>query len=157
MIAGRRDGLSLMSYQAPTTIMEKTTDNTGDGCLSELLPQDAFAAAQMDAWLFWEQYSHEPYVAVCRFQLVYLGKQASELDPDKVKRGYAALDHMERRLDQSRFLVGETFSLADVALAAYTRLAHEGGFAMAPYVAIRRWIGETEQQLGLPSIPPRQN
>ena len=50
----------------------------------------------MDEWLFWEQYSHEPYVAVCRFQMVYLGKAASELDPEKVKRGYAALDHLEQ-------------------------------------------------------------
>ena len=55
---------------------------------SDLIPHDAFAAAKMDEWLFWEQYSHEPYIAVCRFQMVYLGKPASDLDPDKVKRGY---------------------------------------------------------------------
>ena len=121
---------------------------------SDLIPHDAFAAAKMDEWLFWEQYSHEPYVAVCRFQMVYLGKPVSELDPEKVKRGYAALDHMERHLANHRFLVGETFSLADVALAAYTRLAHEGGFAMERYVSIPRWIGETETTLGLP--PARQ-
>src|SRR6201996_6686979 len=101
---------------------------------SDFIPSDAFAAAKMDEWLFWEQYSHEPYIAVCRFQMVYLGKPVSELDPEKVKRGYAALDHMERHLANHRFLVGETFSLADVALAAYTRLAHEGGFAMERYV-----------------------
>src|SRR5579872_6099243 len=65
---------------------------------SELIPSEPFAAAKMDEWLFWEQYSHEPYVAVCRFQMVYLGKLASELDPEKVKRGYAALDHLEHRL-----------------------------------------------------------
>ena len=117
---------------------------------SDLIPSDAFAAAKMDEWLFWEQYSHEPYVAVCRFQMVYLGKAASELDPEKVKRGYAALDHLERHLAGHRFLVGDAFSLADVALAAYTRLAHEGGFAMARYGAIKRWIGETEKNLGLP-------
>ena len=52
----------------------------------------------MDEWLFWEQYSHEPYVAVCRFQMIYLGKPASDLDPDKVKRGYAALARMEHQL-----------------------------------------------------------
>ena len=65
---------------------------------SDLIPSEAFAAAKMDEWLFWEQYSHEPYVAVCRFQMVYLGRAASELDPEKVKRGYAALDHLERHL-----------------------------------------------------------
>ncbi|MBV9556165.1 MAG: glutathione S-transferase family protein [Pseudolabrys sp.] len=117
---------------------------------SDLIPSDAFAAAKMDEWLFWEQYSHEPYVAVCRFHMVYLGKAASELDPEKVKRGYAALDHLERHLAGHRFLVGESFSLADVALAAYTRLAHEGGFAMEGYGAIKRWVGETEKNLGLP-------
>src|ERR1700760_4249617 len=117
---------------------------------SDLIPSDAFAAAKMDEWLFWEQYSHEPYVAVCRFQMVYLGKPVSELDPEKVKRGYAALDHMERHLANHRFLVGETFSLADVALAAYTRLAHQGGFHLDGYAAVRRWIGEAERSLGLP-------
>jgi glutathione S-transferase len=119
---------------------------------SDLIPSDAFAAAKMDEWLFWEQYSHEPYVAVCRYHMVYLGKRESELDPEKVKRGYAALDHLERQLAGSRFLAGDTLSLADIALAAYTRLAHEGGFAMERYHAIKRWIGETEKNLGLPPL-----
>jgi glutathione S-transferase len=117
---------------------------------SELIPRDAFAAAKMDEWLFWEQYSHEPYIAVCRFQMVYLGRSASDLDPDKVERGYAALARMERRLSSSRCFVGDAVSLADVALLAYTRLAHEGGFRLDDHTAIRRWIGETEEYLGLP-------
>jgi glutathione S-transferase len=83
--------------------------------------------------------------------MIYLGRSASELDPEKVKRGYAALDHLERHLAGQRFLVDETCSLADVALAAYTRVAHEGGFTMARYQSIRRWIGETEKNLGLPA------
>jgi glutathione S-transferase len=117
---------------------------------SELVPRDAFAAAKMDEWLFWEQYSHEPYIAVCRYQLVYLGKNASELDPEKVKRGYAALDRMEQHLTTSRFLVGETVSLADVSLVTYTRVAHEGDFELDRYTATRRWIADTEAYLGLP-------
>ena len=117
---------------------------------SALIPRDAFAAAKMDEWLFWEQYSHEPYIAVCRFQLVYLGKDASELDPEKVKRGYAALDRMEQHLAANRFFAGEEVSLADVSLLAYTRLAHEGGFDLGRYPAVRRWIGEAEASLGLP-------
>src|SRR5438270_4620482 len=116
---------------------------------SDLIPSDAFAVAKMDEWLFWEQYSHEPYVAVCRFQMKYLGKPASDLDPEKVKRGYAALARLEHQLAATRFLVGETASLADVALPTYTRLAHEGGFQADCYAAVRRWIGETEKSLGL--------
>jgi glutathione S-transferase len=118
---------------------------------SDLIPSDAFAAAKMDEWLFWEQYSHEPAIAVCRYQMVYLGQPAHELDPDKVKRGYAALSRMEQQLAATRFLVGETLSLADVALLAYTRLAHEGGFRLDGYASLRRWIGEAEKSLSLPA------
>src|ERR1700748_3145421 len=102
---------------------------------SALIPADAFAAAKMDEWLFWEQYSHEPYIAVCRFHMRYLGKSAAELAPDRVKRGYAALDRMEQHLAGTRVLVGAAFSLAHVALLAYTRVAHEGGFDLAPYAS----------------------
>ena len=119
---------------------------------SDLIPADAFAAAKMDEWLFWEQYSHEPYIAVCRFQLVYLGKTASDLDPDKVKRGYAALARMEHQLAEARFLVGEALSLADVALLPYTRLAHEGGFRLDGYASLRRWIDDAEKALALPPV-----
>jgi glutathione S-transferase len=116
---------------------------------SDLVPADAFAAAKMDEWLFWEQYSHEPYIAGCRFQMVYLGRPASDLDPDKIKRGYAALVRMEHQLATTRFLVGDTLTLADIALLAYTRLAHEGGFHLDGYASLRRWISECEKSLGL--------
>jgi glutathione S-transferase len=116
---------------------------------SDLIPVDAFAAAKMDEWLSWEQNSHEPFVAVCRFQMVYLGKAVSDLDPEKIKRGYAALARMEHQLAATRFLIGEPFSLADVSLLAYTRVAHEGGFHLDGYAAVRRWIGDAEQALGL--------
>lgn len=117
---------------------------------SELIPEDAFAAAKMDEWLFWEQYSHEPAIAVCRFQMVYLGRTASELDPDKVRRGYAALERMEQQLAATRFLIGEALTLADVALLAYTRVAHEGGFRLDDHASLRRWIGDAAEQLRLP-------
>jgi glutathione S-transferase len=117
---------------------------------SDLIPADSFAAAKMDEWLFWEQYSHEPFIAVCRFQMVYLGKPASGLDTDKIKGGYAALARMEQQLAATRFLVGDSLSLADVSLLAYTRVAHEGGFHLDGYASIRRWIGEAERALGLP-------
>jgi glutathione S-transferase len=118
---------------------------------SSLIPADAFAQAKMDEWLFWEQYSHEPYVAVCRFQMFYLKKRASELDPEKVKRGYAALTRMEQQLALTPFLAGDAVTLADISLLAYTRVAHEGGFDLDGYPALRRWIAETEKFLELPS------
>jgi len=117
---------------------------------SDLIPTDAYDAAKMDEWLFWEQNSHEPYIAGCRFQTVYLGKPFSDLDPDKIKRGYAALARMEHQLASTRYLVGERFSLADIALLAYTRVAHEGGFHLDGYASLRRWIGEAERSLELP-------
>lgn len=114
-----------------------------------LIPADAYLAAKMDEWLFWEQYSHEPFIAVCRFLMVYLGKPASDLDPDKVKRGYVALARMEQQLASTRFLVGDAFTLADVSLLAYTRVAHQGGFHLDGYAAVRRWISDSENALGL--------
>jgi len=81
--------------------------------------------------------------------MVYLGKSASDLDPDKVKRGHAALTRMEAQLSTSRFLVGEAFTVADIALLAYTRVAYEGDFDLAGYGAVRRWIGDCENVLGL--------
>jgi glutathione S-transferase len=117
---------------------------------SGLIPTDAFAQGKMDEWLFWEQYSHEPYIAVCRFQMFYLKKLASDLDPEKVRRGYAALARMEQQFAATPFLVGNTVTLADVSLLAYTRVAHEGGFDLGGYPALRRWIAETEKFLGLP-------
>jgi glutathione S-transferase len=119
---------------------------------SDLIPADAFAAAKMDEWLFWEQYSHEPAIAVCRYQMVYLGRPASDLDPDRVSRGYAALSRMEQQLAQTQFLIGEKLTLADVALLAYTRLAHEGGFRLDDHVSLRRWIADAERALGLPEL-----
>lgn len=116
---------------------------------SALIPTDPYQAAKMDEWLFWEQYSHEPYVAVCRYQLVYLKKTVSDLDPDMVRRGHAALARMEQQLAAGRFMLGNALTLADIALFAYTGMAHEGGFDLADYPAIRRWIGDCRRTLGL--------
>jgi glutathione S-transferase len=116
---------------------------------SALIPDDDYLAAKMDEWLFWEQYSHEPYIAVCRMQMVYLGKSQGDLDPEKVKRGYFALARMEHQLQQTRFLVGDELTLADVSLLAYTRVAHEGSFHLDGYASVRRWVGDAERALGL--------
>src|ERR1700709_788083 len=119
---------------------------------SDLIPADSFAAAKMDEWLFWEQYSHEPYIAVCRMQMIYLGRPASDLDTDKIKGGYAALARMEHQLAATRYLAGESISPACLLLRACTRVAHEGGFPLDGYDAVRRWIGEAERTLNLPPV-----
>jgi glutathione S-transferase len=116
---------------------------------SDLIPRDAYDRAKMLEWMFWEQYSHEPYVAVARFHVKYLGKPAAELEPRLVERGKAALQRLEDGLAASDFLVGERASLADVALVAYTRMAEEGGFRLADYPRVQAWIGRVEQALGI--------
>ena len=116
---------------------------------SGLIPADAFVRAKMFEWLFWEQYSHEPYVAVARFQMRYLGKTASELEPRIVQRGKAALALLDRALADRPFLVGEGLSLADIALVAYSRVAHEGGFDLAVYSHLANWIARVEGALGI--------
>jgi glutathione S-transferase len=116
---------------------------------SPLIPQAPFARAQMLEWMFWEQYSHEPYIAVARFQVKYLGKPVTSLEPRLVERGYGALARMEAALRQGDFLVGEACTLADVSLVAYTRMAADGGFDLAPYPAVRAWITRVEAALNI--------
>jgi glutathione S-transferase len=116
---------------------------------SELLPDDAFAQAKIDELLFWEQYSHEPYIAVCRFHMFYLGRPKEAREPQRVERGEAALDLMEKLLGGRDWLVGPTMTIADISLLAYTRLAHEGGFDLASRPAVSAWIGRSETALGL--------
>jgi glutathione S-transferase len=108
-------------------------------------PADPFERAKMFEWLFWEQYSHEPYIAVARFQRVYAGRSADAVEPRLMERGQVALRRMEDALATSPWLAGgEAATLADLALVAYTRVAPEGGFDLAPYPAVRDWIGRTE-------------
>ena len=119
---------------------------------SGLIPADAYDRAKMLEWMFWEQYSHEPYIAVARFQRRELGKTEAELDPKIMPRGRAALQRMEDGLaGGSGFLVGKALTLADVALVAYTRVAHEGGFDLADYPGVQAWVGRVEQALKIPA------
>ena len=111
---------------------------------SALIPANARERARMLEWLFWEQYSHEPYIAVARFQRKYLGKAAEEIEPGLLERGHAALARMEAALAQDDWLAGPSPSLADLSLVAYTRMAGDGGFDLEGYPAIRRWIARVE-------------
>ncbi len=109
---------------------------------SEFLPIDARLRTQVLQWQFFEQYSHEPFIAVARFIKVYLGMPDDRLDEYAAKQldGYRALDVMEQQLVRTPYLVGDRYSIADVALYAYTHVAEEGGFRLAEYPAIRAWL-----------------
>ncbi len=116
---------------------------------TDLIPNDAYDRAKMLEWMFWEQYSHEPYIAVARFQVRYQGKPVEELEPRLVERGKAALQRIEDAVGGSAFLVGEQPTLADIALVAYTRMAEDGGFQLADYPQTQAWIGRVEQAFNI--------
>ena len=113
-----------------------------------LLPQDSFAQAEILQWLFFEQYMHEPPVAGARFIKRYLGnpeEKKAEL-AEKIQKGYQALDVMETHLHHHDFFVSAHYSIADIALFAYTHVAGEGGFSLDAYPHIRSWIKRISNQ-----------
>jgi glutathione S-transferase len=123
---------------------------------SDLIPADAYDRARMFEWMFWEQYTHEPAIAVRRFQKTYLRKTDAEIDPALVVRGRAALARMEAALAASAgWLAGERLSLADVALVAYTRMADQGGFDLADYPGVQAWVARVEAAvpIGAAGVP----
>lgn len=117
---------------------------------TSLLPDDTFTQAKIDELLFWEQYSHEPYVATSRYHMVYLGRSKDEREAWRVERGEKALDLMQRLIKGKMWFVGDSLSVADIALLAYTRLAHEGGFDLNTRPDVKAWIMRAEMALGLP-------
>jgi glutathione S-transferase len=114
---------------------------------SDLIPADAFERAKMYEWLFWEQYSHEPIIAVRRFHKHYLKKPEAEIDPSLLPRGEKVLGLMDDHLADRNYFVGNNLSLADIALVAYTRFAHEGGYELTPNV--RAWVRRVEDDLNI--------
>jgi glutathione S-transferase len=116
------------------------------GDRTAVVPDDPYARAQVLQWMFFEQYSHEPYVAVSRFWLTHgIEVDAAQL-AERQRVGYLALDAMEGHLASREFLVGERYSIADIALYAYTHVAGEGGFDLGGYPAIRAWLGRVAAQ-----------
>jgi glutathione S-transferase len=113
------------------------------------VPDDRYLRAQVLQWLFFEQYSHEPYIAVVRFWVAYAASPppAQRIEARRAG-GYAALDAMERHLAGRTFLVGERYTVADIALYAYTHVADEGGFELAPYPAVHAWLDRVRDQSG---------
>ncbi len=117
---------------------------------SAYLPADRLARAQVLQWMFFEQYSHEPFIATARYIVRYLGRPAEHEErlQQKMLPGYQALDVMEQHLKARLFFVGGRYSIADIALYAYTHVAHEGGFDLANYAAVRAWIDRVRAQPG---------
>jgi glutathione S-transferase len=109
---------------------------------TEFLPYDRFLRAQVLQWLFFEQYSHEPYIATSRFWISILGKAQEYHEAIEQKRepGYAALRVMEKHLSNRTFFVGDRYTIADISLFAYTHVADEGGFDLTQFPAIQAWI-----------------
>ncbi|WP_300532180.1 glutathione S-transferase family protein [Maricaulis sp.] len=116
---------------------------------SPLIPEDRFDMAKMLEWMFWEQYSHEPYIAVRRFRMAYQGLSPEEIDSDLYAKGRRALGVLEMRLLSRDFIVADQLSLADVALVAYTRVADEGGFDLDEFLNVRAWVSRVESEMGI--------
>jgi glutathione S-transferase len=121
-----------------------------------LIPTDGWDQADMLRWMFWEQYNHEPTLATLRFWIAYVGEanltevQRAQI-PGKRAAGEAALKLMDEHLAQSDWFVGETITLADIALYPYTHVGEEGGFRLADYPHVKGWIGRIE---ALPGFVP---
>ena len=114
---------------------------------SDLIPAAPFDRALMYQWLFWEQYSHETAIAVLRFQKHYLKKPDDQIDPNLVPRSEKVLGIMNDHLDGRDYFVGDNLSLADVALVAYTRFAHQAGLELANWPHVKDWVHRVESDL----------
>jgi len=115
-----------------------------------LLPADRFDRARVLQWMFFEQYSHEPYIAVCRFWLKHLDmtEDRRAVLAEKQERGRAALEVMERHLEGRTFFVGDSCTIADIALYAYTHVAPEGGFDLAGFPGVCAWLERIRRRPG---------
>ena len=118
---------------------------------TKFAPANRLERAQTLQWMFFEQYSHEPYIAVARFWKHYLPKltplQEAEL-PGRMQRGYDALGVMEQHLARNQYFVGGRYGLADIALYAYTHVAGEGGFNLDNYPQVSAWLARVASQPG---------
>ncbi|EOG7749202.1 glutathione S-transferase family protein [Vibrio cholerae] len=121
---------------------------------TELIPSDSYVKAKVYEWLFFEQYSHEPFIAVARFIQKYQGMPELRLEEYRSLQpgGNKALSIMNIALEKTSYLVGNQLTIADVALYAYTHVAHEGGFDLSLYPNIQSWCRRIEEQKGYVEI-----
>jgi glutathione S-transferase len=120
----------------------------GDG--TRFVPDDPYERAQVLQWLFFEQYQLEPTIAVVRFWIAYSGRP-EEFEPQreaKLRGGERALRRLDEHLAKREYLVGDSLTLADIALYGYTHVAEEGGFSLEPYPAVRAWLDRVAAEPG---------
>jgi glutathione S-transferase len=117
---------------------------------TRFVPSDRYERAQVLQWMFFEQYDHEPALAVVRFWLAYSGRPEAFADriEERQAAGHRALAAMEAHLDGRELLVGDSLTIADIALYAYTHVAHEGGFELGRYPAVRAWLDRVSAEPG---------
>jgi glutathione S-transferase len=125
---------------------------------SPLIPQDRLERAQMLQWMFFEQYSHEPYIAVARFWLAFMPEEKRRerihMLPEWHTKGNAALAVMDQHLSKHDWFAGQAYSLADIALYAYTHCAADGGFNLNNYPQVQRWLSSVEKTKGYIPMQP---
>ena len=145
------------SLRVPTIVLDDGSALGESGAIlwyfgegTRFVPENRYARAQVLQWMFFEQYDHEPAIAVARFWLALSGDPEAYADrlPEKHAAGYRALDAMERHLDGRGWLVGAGMTLADIALYGYTHVADEGGFDLERYPAIRAWLARVAAEPG---------
>jgi glutathione S-transferase len=145
------------SLRVPTIVLDDGRSLGESGAIlwyfgegTRFVPDDRFARAQVLQWMFFEQYDHEPAIAVARFWLALSGDPDAYRDrvPERQAAGYRALDAMERHLEGRGWLVEDAMSLADIALYAYTHVADEGGFDLDRYSAINAWLARVAGEPG---------
>jgi glutathione S-transferase len=157
--AGVLAGLS-PSHNVPTVVLEDGRPLAESNAIlcyfangTRYLPDDPYERAQVLQWMFFEQYKHEPAIAVLRFWVAISKdpRPAAEIEAKRAA-GCAALDVMERHLAEHKYFVGERFTIADIALYAYTHVAPEAGLDLGPYAAVRRWLERVAAQPGIVPI-----
>ena len=141
--------------RVPTVVLEDGRPLAESGAIlwyfadgTQYVPSEPFDRAKTLQWMFFEQYSHEPYIAVARNWLMHDLTPSPEALSERQWGGYVALDALERGLADGRDFLAGAFSIADIALYAYTHVAHQGGFDLSGYPRIRAWIDRVAAQPG---------
>jgi glutathione S-transferase len=157
--SNRREALGELNpaLRVPTLVLDDGRSLAESGAIlwyfgegTAFVPQDTYERAQVLQWMFFEQYDHEPAIAVARFWLAYSGQPeaASDRLEGWQKQGNRALGAMKRHLDGRDWFVGDSMTIADIALYAYTHVADEGGFDLEPFRAVRSWVERVAAQPG---------